>query len=281
MTTLQRHSCRLVFLCGLIAALAPLSLPQQKSQSQTRPCRQTPCITRTGETLVDEGIPDDPAVEKMLQPYSGKVRALNVVIGTLDGELKKGGVGAGNLGNFATDGIRSQASAKLGRPVMLAVTNSGGLRKNTIAAGELRASDIFELMPFENALVQVELTGEDLLKLLGVVLDARDAQSGAKISYRMNGDKAELVGAKLVDSSGTETDINPQSTYSLVTIDYLLNLDSGRYSILQRAKNRMPLGITLRDALIDYVKSETAAGRPIRATLDRRFVNLNPEGQPQ
>lgn len=281
MTTRQRNSCRLLFLCGLIAAVAPLSFTQQKSQSQTRPCRQTPCVTRTGETLVDEGIPDDPAVEKMLQPYSGKVRALNVVIGTLDGELRKGGVGAGNLGNFATDGIRSQASAKLGRPVLLAVTNSGGLRKNTIAAGELRASDIFELMPFENALVQVDLTGEDLLKLLSVLLDARDAQSGAKIGYRMNGDKTELVSAKLMDSSGTETEINPQGTYSIVTIDYLLNLASGRYSILQRAKNRMPLGITLRDALIDYVKSETAAGRPIRATLDTRFVNLNPEGQPQ
>ena len=98
----------------------------------------------------------------MLKPYSGKVRALNVVIGKLDGELRKSGVGAGSLGNFVTDGIRSQASAKLGKPVLLAVTNSGGLRKNTIAAGELRASDIFELMPFENALIQVDLTGEDL-----------------------------------------------------------------------------------------------------------------------
>ena len=281
MNTRLRNSWRFLLLFGgVIALTATPSFAQQKSGSQSRPCRQPPCITRTGKTIVDAKTPDDAAVERMLKPYSGKVRALNVVIGKLDGELRKGGVGAGSLGNFVTDGIRSQASAKLGKPVLLAVTNSGGLRKNTIAAGELRASDIFELMPFENALVQVDLRGEDLLKLLAVILESRDAQSGAKIQYRMTADKAELVSAKFVDKQGKETGIDPQGTYSIITIDYLLNLASGRYSILQRGKNPTPLGLTLRDALMNYVKAETAAGRQIQATLDTRFVNVNPEGQP-
>ena len=281
MTTCLRNSCQLLLLlCGLTAPLAGPAFAQQKTSSQTRSCRQPPCVARTGQTIVDAKVPDDAAVERMLKPYSGKVRALNVVIGKLDGELRKSGVGAGSLGNFVTDGIRSQASAKLGKPVLLAVTNSGGLRKNTIASGELRASDIFELMPFENALVQVDLKGEDLLKLFGVILDSRDAQSGAKIQYRMNGDQAELVTVKLIDGRGQETEIDPNATYSLITIDYLLNLASGRYSILQRGKNPTPLGITLRDALINYVKTETAAGRPIRASLDSRFVNVNPGSQP-
>ncbi len=62
--------------------------------------------------------------------------------------------------------------------------NAGGLRKNEISAGELRASDIFELLPFENALVAVEINGAELLKLLPVVV--RDAQSGARIQYKWN-----------------------------------------------------------------------------------------------
>lgn len=282
MNTCLRNSWRLLLLSCCVSALAAVpSLAQQRTQSRTRPCRQTPCISRTGQTIVDDKISDDVAVERILKPYAGKVRALNVVIGRLEGDLKKGGIGAGSLGNFATDAIRSQASAKLGRPVGLAVTNSGGLRKNTIAAGELRASDIFELMPFENALVQIDLTGEQVLKLLTVVLEARDAQSGARLQYRMNRDKPELVSAKLVDSRGQETDIDPRATYSIVTIDYLLNLASGRYTILQVGKNPTPLGITLRDATMNYVKTESGAGRPIQATLDTRFVNVNPEGQPQ
>lgn len=271
----------LLLLCGLFTFTSGSAQAPQTPNARTYPCREKPCVSRASQTMVDSKIPDDAAVERMLKPYAGKVRALNVVIGKLEGELRKGGVGAGSLGNFATDAIRSQASVKLGRPVPLAITNSGGLRKNTIAAGELRASDIFELMPFENSLVQIDLTGEQLLQLLGVVLEARDAQSGAKIQFRMNGDKSEFISAKLIGSNGQETEIDPRANYSVVTIDYLLNLASGRYTLLQKGKNPTPLGITLRDATMNYVKAETAAGRPIRATLDSRFVNVNPEGQPQ
>lgn len=271
----------LLLLCGLFSFAIGFAQAPQKPKPHSYPCRQTPCVSRSSQTVVDSKIPDDAAVERMLKPYAGKVRALNVVIGKLESELRKGGVGAGSLGNFATDAIRSQAGVKLGRPVPLAITNSGGLRKNTIAAGELRASDIFELMPFENSLVQIDLTGEQLLQLLGVVLEARDAQSGAKIQYRMNGDKPEFISAKLIGSNGQEIEIDPRTSYSVVTIDYLLNLASGRYTLLQKGKNPTPLGITLRDATMNYVKAETAAGRPIRATLDSRFVNVNPEGQPQ
>jgi 2',3'-cyclic-nucleotide 2'-phosphodiesterase (5'-nucleotidase family) len=281
MTTRLRYPGRLLFWLYCFALFTPFTLyAQHPATLKSRPCPRTPCISRTGQTIVDAKIPDDPAVERLLKPYSGNVRALNVVIGKLEGELRKAGVGAGSLGNFVADGIRSQASFKLGKPVLLAVTNSGGLRKNTIAEGELRASDIFELMPFENALVQVDLTGEQLTQLLTVILESRDAQSGANIRYRMNGDKPELVSVKLLNS-GQETEIDPRATYSIVTIDYLLNLGSGRYSILQRGKNPTPLGLTLRDAMMNYVKAETAAGRPIRATIDGRFENVNPGGQQQ
>ena len=57
----------------------------------------------------------------------------------------------------------------------------------------------------------------------------------------------------------------------MVTIDYLLNVGGARYAILGEGKNRKALGLTLRDAMIAYVKSETAAGRDIKPSLDGRF----------
>jgi len=254
----------------------------RKRTSASKPGSATVTTTkgRVSETLVDASIPDDPALEKMLEPYSPKVRALEVVIGKLETELKKGPVGAGNLGNFVTDGIRVQSSARLGMPVLLAITNSGGLRKNTITPGDLRAADIFELLPFENALAEVELTGEQLLKLLNVVVSSGDALSGARIKYRMNAaNKPEMVSARLLDSQGREMEIDPKAAYRIVTIDYLLKLGSGRYAVLQEGKNVRPLGVTIRDALMDYVKAETAAGRPIKAELDDRFVLIGPDAQ--
>ena len=247
--------------------------------------RATPAPTpadiqaNVAETPVDSSLPDDPAVDKMLTVYSPKVRALDAVIGKLKGDLKKSGAGAGSLGNFVTDGIRAEASRKLGQPIVLAVTNNGGLRKSVMPEGDLRVREIFELMPFENALVAFDLTGAQVLNLLRVVVSFRDAQSGARLKYRISGDKKpELEQARLL-IDGQEKEIDPSATYTVISIDYLWKRRAttpseteGDYSVLSQSKNIKPLGLTMRDALIQYVKRETAAGREIKSNLDERFV---------
>jgi len=232
----------------------------------------TPADIHAGATLksVDSSLPDDPAVDKMLEAYAPKVRALSEVIGKLQGDLVKGGIGAGSMGNFVADAIRDRAQVKIGKPVLLAITNSGGLRKNSIPEGDLKVSDIFEVLPFENALVTLDLTGEQLLRFMHIVLSNRDAQSGGRIIFRNNDQKVnEIVSVKL-RLDGQEKEIDPKANYTIVTIDYLVKR-GGEYSILQEAKNMLPLNITLRDAVIEYVKAETAAGRVIKTTLDGRF----------
>lgn len=265
---------------SLLLVLASAAFGQQpaRRRSSSRPQRKTHVQPRSvvhthvTETLVDASIPDDKAVDKLVAVYSPRVRALDNVVGRLKGELRKSGIGAGSLGNFVSDAMRAQGSIKNGKPVDLALMNSGGLRRNTIGEGELRARDIFELLPFENALVTVELTGEQLLKILGVVVSSREAQSGARITYITKADKSsELQKVMLLDAAGHERAIDPHGTYTVVTIDYLYNV-GGRYSVLRQGKSMKPLGITLRDAVIDYVRAETAAHRDIKPTLDGRFV---------
>jgi hypothetical protein len=46
--------------------------------------------------------------------------------------------------------------------------------------------------------------------------------------------------------------------------------------LLQEAKSTAPLNITIRDAVMEYVKAETKAGRAIHAALDNRFVQVGP-----
>jgi 2',3'-cyclic-nucleotide 2'-phosphodiesterase (5'-nucleotidase family) len=252
---------------------ARTSAPPPKPQPQSPSSRTGDARARVTETLVDSSIRDDPGVAKMLVAYSPKVRELEVVVGKLKGELKKSGIGSGSLGNFVADGMRAQAALKLGKSIDLAVMNGGGMRRNTIGEGELRALDIFELLPFENALITLELTGGQVIKLLGVVVSSREAQSGARITYRTKADKSsELESAKLLDKDGREREIDSQATYTVVTIDYLINVGGARYAVLREGKNARPLGITLRDAMIAHVKSETAAGRDIKPNLDGRFV---------
>lgn len=272
------------FLC--VIALTVLAVPVFGQGAAIQPCPATPAPAKPGTTQprlatrarlleVNSSIPDDPDVVKIIAPYEEKVRELSKVIGRLDGGLKKTGAGGGSLGNFVTDAMRAQAKAKLGKPVVLSMVNLGGLRKNEIAAGEIRASDIFELLPFENALVAVDLTGVQLAKLLQVVV--KDAQAGAHLEFKYNDrDRPELISGKLIDENRKELEIDPNQTYTIVTIDYLLRLKSGAYAFLQEAKNSMPLNLTIRDAVMNYIKSETAAGRSIRSAVDNRFVQIGP-----
>ena len=264
-------------------ALTILAVPVFGQGAAIEPCPATPAPAKTQprpETrarllTVDSSIPDDPDVLKIIAPYEGKVRELSKVIGRLDGGLSKTGAGGGTLGNFVTDAVRAQGQAKLGKPIVLAMMNNGGLRKNEIAAGDIRASDIFELLPFENALVAVDVTGAQLAKILQVV--TRDVQSGARIQFKWNDqNRPEFISGKLVDANGKEYEIDPNQTYTILTIDYLMSLKSGAYAILQEVKNPTPLNLTLRDAVMNYVKGETAAGRAVRSVKDDRFVQVGP-----
>ena len=248
---------------GWAQAPAPTTSPSPQPKSDANVHAQ--------KLPVNPSVPDDPSVDQMLVAYSPKVRELDTVIGALKGELRKGGIGAGSLGNFVADGMRWQARVKAGHPIDLALMNGGGIRRNSINEGELRARDIFELLPFENALVTVELTGDQLMRLLRTIVSSREAQSGARIAYFTKADKtSELDTAKLRTPDG-ERVIDPLATYRVVTIDYLVNVGGDRYAVLREGKNVRPLGITLRDAVIAYVKSEIAAGRIIKPNLDGRF----------
>ena len=272
---------RWLLLCALLLAAAATALaqPVTKPQASPSPNAGADVHARVGETLIDSSIADDPALDQMLVAYSPRVHEIDKVIGKLKGDLRKGGVGAGSLGNFVTDGILFEARQKVGNSVALAVTNAGGLRKSAIAEGELRERDIWELLPFENALMQFDLTGAQVMTLLRQVVSHRDAQAGARIKYVNDADnKPQLQSVRLL-IGGKEQEVDPNATYKVICIDYLYertaNMPSeteGNYSVLRQAKKIEPLGLTIRDAMIDYVKKETAAGRDIKVNLDGRFL---------
>ena len=198
----------------LFFALGVFAAPSL-AQTVIEPCPATPepakpaitaTATKTGvstkQTTVDAGIPDDPAVEKLIAPYREKVRALSLVIGKLDGVLKKDGAGGGSLGNFVTDGMRAQAQAKLGKPVTLAITNVGGLRKNEISAGELRIPDgpgwgldlneavletknLFYAEGVNDTIIVNENPTERILSINGKIIASTDRSAGGANPHRM------------------------------------------------------------------------------------------------
>ena len=248
--------------CGLVAAQAaqpaPVKPPPLRVQVEAR------------ETAIDSNLPEDEATKAALAPYVGKVRELAQPIGKLTEDMQKFGMGGNTMGNFVTDAMRSRAAKVTGQQVILAVTNASGFRKNDLKAGIISTLDVYELLPFDNALVSLDLTGEQLRRFLAVIVARRDAQSGARILYRANEEKKNIIVSVRLGDYNNAADINPTSIYTIVTIDYLVKR-GGDFTVLQDGKNIKSLNLTLRDAVLDYIKAETAAGREIRGTRDGRF----------
>ena len=111
-------------------------------------------------------IAEDAAIQKVIAPLAEEIKAsfgqplVNAPQGVFRGRRGEENL----LGYWVADVMRQAAQGAIGAPVRFAITNSGGLRSN-LRAGQLKVGDIFELMPFENELVVVELTGAEVIQV--------------------------------------------------------------------------------------------------------------------
>jgi len=222
---------------------------------------------------IDSSITEDKAINDMLAPYAENVKKqMASVIGQAKETINKEGPGAGRLGMLITDIIRQQSAKTLGHKVDLAFQNNGGLRAE-IPAGEITIGTIYRLMPFDNELAIVELSGTDVTELfesMGTsIKDFGAAISGAELTFQ---DK------KLVKAKIDGKDIDPKATYTLALTDYLYK-GGGEYPILRRGKNYKIVGLLLRDAIINYIKSEQAENRVITTPASPRISLANAQTQ--
>jgi 2',3'-cyclic-nucleotide 2'-phosphodiesterase (5'-nucleotidase family) len=64
--------------------------------------------------------------------------------------------------------------------------------------------------------------------------------------------------------------INPRATYRLATSDFVQQGGSG-FEVLAEARNITPTGITIRQALIEFIRAEHVAKRAIQNRAEGRF----------
>ena len=139
--------------------------------------------------------------------------------------------------------------------------NYGGIR-TFLPKGEITVGKIFELMPFENELVFVELSGQKMKDFLDYTAGhGGDSVGGAR--FTISNDKATKIsiGGKVFD---------PTKSYWLVTNDYIAAGGDG-LSMLQNNLNYIKNGEKIRDVIISYMERKQAQGETITAELDGRI----------
>ena len=136
------------------------------------PATKTAVVTSWTYMAVTSAIEADPEVAERVESYRAQLDSrFKEVLGTaavfLDGERERIRYEETTLGNFVTDIMREYTGAEI------ALLNAGSLRAS-IDEGPVTVEAVFKTMPYENEIVIVELTGEELMQVLS------RAVSGAK-----------------------------------------------------------------------------------------------------
>ncbi|MFB0925844.1 MAG: 5'-nucleotidase, partial [Vicingaceae bacterium] len=145
--------------------------------------------------------------------------------------------------------------------------NFGGLR-TSLPKGEITRGKIFELMPFENELVVVTIENKQMAKLIKYLyVNPQPISKGITLSSYEIYDGASLQNGL----STTENKYRLNKEFKILTSDYLAN-GGDKMNFFLDPINIEPVGIKLRDAIIQYCISENKKGNKLLSNLDGRIT---------
>lgn len=198
-------------------------------------------------------------------PYKQKLDLeMKQVIAYSDSALTKDGKDV-SLGNFACrtveDFVRTNKNEIAGKHIV--ILNRGGLRNN-IPAGEITKGHIFELMPFDNEIVILKITGEKLMECINSMIKDKKLIS-RNLSFMVKDNEAADI-----KIWGSPFDIKGE--YYIVTTDYLA-MGGDNCSFFGKPISYEVTKIKLRDAIINYCSMLTKINKHIipERTIDIRI----------
>jgi 5'-nucleotidase len=197
-------------------------------------------------TFYGANVEPDLKVTALLREARASVESVNQeVLGEVARPITRGEKGESAMGNFVTDLMRAYTKQdKAIKDADFAVQNGGGLRAD-LSAGELRYGALFEVLPFENVLVTVQLTGAQVRALFDAALRTGRVfhVSGLKIVYQST-PKAGVTPKERFDFDDythtllrIETEkgkpLDEKKTYVMVWNDFLANGGDGTKGVIE------------------------------------------------
>jgi 5'-nucleotidase len=193
--------------------------------------------------------------------------------------------GDSQLGNLVATAMRLRKRVEAD----YALTNSLGIRAD-FESGPLNLEEMYNVFPFDNTITTMFLSGQETQQMLDFVA-ARSSERGCRTQAQVSGIYFDLVcgsadkecndrqtasglplgpcakniylGDNCRDADGTFTQasmglkckpLDPYGEYRVAVNDYIANGGSG-FSVLKRNTTKFNTGISLRDALVDYIRT--------------------------
>lgn len=193
-----------------------------------------------------------------------------------------------NMGNLICDVMRETMDAEIG------LQNSGGIRSNdTYGPGGITGAEIYNILPFPNKIVKLEIPGEAIPEILEISvsslpessfgIQAGTQVSGVQYEYYGHGDneiRSFYVGGEPLD---------PNETYTLATNDYVYYNYTGFEDAELLETTEDFLGTIMIDQLSGEVIDPDTDYRLLRVDEDvgevevksKGWFQFNEDGRPQ
>ena len=150
------------------------------------------------------------------------------------------------LGEWVSEIMKDKVGVQIG------MTNGGGLRTD-VPAGEITAGKLYEVMPFDNTLYTMKLSGADVKANIehGIMNDDIGwiQIAGVRATYNPNAEAGNRI-TSMVLEDGTVVEMDKY--YTVVTNDFMFT-GGDKYNF-ENAKDGLDTFIPIRDALMEAVE---------------------------
>jgi 5'-nucleotidase len=212
--------------------------------------------------LLDHQVPEDPLIKAQVEILAKPLEAVkSKVVGRLGAPL--GGDREGcrrsecTMGNFVADAILWKMKPQ---GAEIALQNGGGLRAG-LNAGEVTMGDVLTVLPFQNAIATLILTGEDLLAALesGVSEVEKNAGrfpqvSGMRYAFSRTKPPGErIISVEIRTAEGDYAPLDMIRMYTVATNDFMRRGGDGYAVLRDRAISAYDFGPGLEDTAIEYL----------------------------
>ena len=221
-------------------------------------------VSATGDTieLAAAAFPEAEDVAARVAALAGPIAELRATpvaeLGAgIDGSRESCRTGECEMGNTVADAMLARmAEAGVG----LALTNGGGLRAS-LAAGTVTLGDMLTVLPFQNTLYTLEVSGATLVAALehgvnGIAEGAGRFPQVAGLRFGLDlsvpPDAGRVLGVEVRGADGWEP-LDPRAIYRVVTNSFMARGGDGYAMLMAEGRAGYDTAIDLADALAEYL----------------------------
>jgi len=241
---------------------------------------------RAKNVPVTRDVPTDPAISELLDKYRRIMGPMaDEVVGSVTADITRNASESGEsaLGNLIADAqlLATQGGVKRnGDGAVVAFTNPGGIRADLLfdqvgggeGPGEVTRQEAFNVQPFENILIIMNLTGEEIKAVLEEQFDnpspgrnrILQVSEGFTYAWRRSaptGDKVDISSIKIDGVS-----LDPEGIYR-VAANYFLAEGGDGFATFAEGVDRVG-GASDFDALLDYLEARSPVSPPPMGRID-------------